>query len=243
MKMERLVSASAAVALALGLAASANAHITTVTYTGTVINGNDQTGVFGAGANLAGAGYTAVYTVDDSVSDYSIHTPTLVQLLGGSHYHNQSPVSAAITINNVTLSISGGYFGHAWQSTLAYGHTEIYRGAEDYTDDGVIKYDNFMENRIISVSNPIIASPDINAPLSYTVQKGDSGSGYFSDLLYSYGAGAYSVDVTANLHPTSVTIAQVMGVPEPATWMVLLLGVGMIGFAARRRNEGAAITA
>jgi hypothetical protein len=33
------------------------------------------------------------------------------------------------------------------------------------------------------------------------------------------------------------------GVPEPATWAMLILGVAMIGFAARRRSEGMAFAA
>jgi hypothetical protein len=33
------------------------------------------------------------------------------------------------------------------------------------------------------------------------------------------------------------------GVPEPATWAMLILGVAMIGFAARRRNAGVALAA
>jgi hypothetical protein len=33
------------------------------------------------------------------------------------------------------------------------------------------------------------------------------------------------------------------GVPEPATWSMLILGVAMIGFAARRRNQGTALAA
>lgn len=33
------------------------------------------------------------------------------------------------------------------------------------------------------------------------------------------------------------------GVPEPATWAMLILGVGMVGFAARRRNAGAPLAA
>lgn len=32
-------------------------------------------------------------------------------------------------------------------------------------------------------------------------------------------------------------------VPEPATWAMLILGVAMIGFVARRRNEGAPLAA
>jgi hypothetical protein len=37
--------------------------------------------------------------------------------------------------------------------------------------------------------------------------------------------------------------ATVAAVPEPATWTMLILGVGMIGFAARRRSVGAALAA
>lgn len=32
-------------------------------------------------------------------------------------------------------------------------------------------------------------------------------------------------------------------VPEPATWAMLILGVAMIGFAVRRRSEGAPLAA
>lgn len=35
----------------------------------------------------------------------------------------------------------------------------------------------------------------------------------------------------------SVNYSAVIGVPEPATWAVLILGLGAIGFAARRRRE------
>lgn len=43
------------------------------------------------------------------------------------------------------------------------------------------------------------------------------------------GAGIYSLDIQA--------------VPEPATWAMLILGVAMIGFAARRRSAGVVVTA
>jgi hypothetical protein len=35
----------------------------------------------------------------------------------------------------------------------------------------------------------------------------------------------------------------ITAVPEPATWAMLILGLGMIGFVARRRSEGVAQTA
>jgi hypothetical protein len=39
------------------------------------------------------------------------------------------------------------------------------------------------------------------------------------------------------------SIAPVAGVPEPATWAMLILGVAMVGFAARNRRNGLAVTA
>lgn len=35
----------------------------------------------------------------------------------------------------------------------------------------------------------------------------------------------------------------ISAVPEPVTWAMLIVGVAMIGFAARRRSEGAAVAA
>lgn len=33
------------------------------------------------------------------------------------------------------------------------------------------------------------------------------------------------------------------GVPEPATWAMVILGLGLIGMAARRRRDGAPVPA
>jgi hypothetical protein len=245
MKMERLVSSGAAFALALGLAASAHANITTVTYTGTVASGTDGTGVFGvAGANLAGDAFTAVFTVNDSVSDELYSSPNLTNLFGGTQDKNQSPVSAAITIGGQTLAISGSYYGQAWQSTLASGEAELFRQAADVGDNGSVNYDVNLWSKIFSYINPVATVADYNQPESYTVQTGDFGQGSLTDIQTSDATGATVVDVTASLDTTSVTIASVVSaVPEPATWGMLTLGVGMIGFAVRRRNKGLAIAA
>jgi hypothetical protein len=51
--------------------------------------------------------------------------------------------------------------------------------------------------------------------------------------------------LTSTSQGDSVTVTAPVtgGVPEPATWAMLIMGVAMIGFAARRRRVGAPLTA
>jgi hypothetical protein len=47
-----------------------------------------------------------------------------------------------------------------------------------------------------------------------------------------------------NVNVNDITVDTVAArVPEPSTWAMLILGVAMIGFAARRRNEGVGLAA
>jgi hypothetical protein len=95
-----------AVALLLGLTSHASAATIIATYTGTVKNSFDSAGVFGTpGADLAGASYSLVYTIDDTVGSYSTFNGTIFdpllsgdQILGG--------VTAALTINGHSLAFA-----------------------------------------------------------------------------------------------------------------------------------------
>ncbi len=67
----------------------------------------------------------------------------------------------------------------------------------------------------------------------------------YEHLQLTFGAGSYSlkiVDLTtgAQFYPAGFGYRLDSGVPEPATWALMLGGIGMIGFAARRRNRAAA---
>lgn len=50
-------------------------------------------------------------------------------------------------------------------------------------------------------------------------------------------------DIDYNDHRFVFTYPGVAGVPEPATWAMLIAGFGMVGFAARRRKGIASVTA
>ena len=60
-----------------------------------------------------------------------------------------------------------------------------------------------------------------------------SDTGFFTLTPITPGAGFTTA--------SGLTYAASPDVPEPATWMMLILGVAMIGFAARRRSEGMAL--
>lgn len=257
MKLERIVAACAAAALSLGLAVSAKAEIVTVTYQGVVASGVDQTGLFGLGVgkNLTGDAYTIVFTINDAVSAYKSDTPGLLsQIVGGTEYPSptghQSPVSAAITIKGHTVLVPGVYQGAVWQEehNPPNPHAELFEMARDNMDDGVNTHQDYIFNQMLAWTVPMMTSENYHVPMSYTVQPGKNVvHGEFSDYVYNDATHIYSTNIDAMLRPESITITDgvpnVPSVPEPATWAMLILGVGMIGCAARRRNEAMAVAA
>lgn len=250
MKVDRLVSACAAATLLLGVAGSANANIVTVTDQGVVTSGVDQTDLFGLGdnADLTGQTYTIVFRIDDSVAAYQGDIPGIRdQIFGGTYYPSprgdQSPLSAVLTINNHTVVVPGRYQGAVWQQTLVppNTHAEEYEVAIDERDDGINTYHDDIWDQIISYAYPMMTTEDYHVPFSYTIHPGDTVIAGFTDQVTSDATGGYLINVNAKFGTTSVTVAD--AVPEPATWAMLILGVGMIGFAARRRNEATAVAA
>jgi hypothetical protein len=59
------------------------------------------------------------------------------------------------------------------------------------------------------------------------------GSTFAGLTTQGYGAGV-TFNVVYNLHDVTL---EVVAVPEPETWGMLLAGLGLVGFAARRRSR------
>lgn len=264
MKIERILSCGAAIAMALGLAASAKASIVTATFQGVVTSGYDQTGLFGTpNANLTGDSFTAVYTVNDRVKAASSYLPGFGSFIQGgpSIYGSQSPVSASITINGITFGINNDAhnMGEVSQyNNIVNGNNLPWAPLSQmiYYDANI--YDDVINNNYDIVSEAILTdyiqlqqnllSSDYHTPISYILQPYDRTFENFEDIVCGFDGTSDEtcpIWTVAKLETTSVAITGDPGnefwpvwppVPEPATWTMLILGVGMIGFTVRRRS-------
>ena len=118
-KLFRVASVAAKILCCAGLGiaymSSASALTMTETYTGSVTAGSDTSNLFGLnGASLVGQQYTATYTFDAGLGTGILTCNgcgggTSVTL--NSNGSSSPLVSASLTINNISFSISGGYSG------------------------------------------------------------------------------------------------------------------------------------
>jgi len=235
-----------AAALLLGgavLAQPASAASYLITYTGTVSSGYDQTDVFGlGGTDLTGQAFKAVYTLTDPTPGAYVYNDGFAgYTYGGTDYGAgiPSPLSAKITINGITKAISGDQEGFAYQVDgllTSSGYDQVYHFAYDYLYGGSRQTQDYLYNSVYSYVNNIVDTSNYTTPLDYSAQAGDSNNyGYFQFYDYNYVTGIYDQYASGSLTNERVTINLVSGVPEPATWAMMLTGFGLVGGAMRRK--------
>lgn len=233
MKIRNCAAAAAALSL---LAGSASATILTVTFTGTLSEGYDQTGRFGAaGTDLTGAAFSVVEYFDTTKGVYN--PPPFESISGGTDNGIPgSPGSGSVTVNGVSASIAGGAIsflsrGQSSIGTFVYDHevagdVETYGGISAHLNYGAgppggdfttnFHGDCLGVDTCYGVFNfgSFINLPNHGSETYYT----DSGKFLISTF-----------DITGGTDPVS-------GVPEPATWAMMLVGFGMAGATVRRRR-------
>lgn len=239
--------ATASVLSLVAMAAPASAKLIPITYTGTVSSGYDQTGLFGSsGANLSGAAFVATYLFDTAfgtTSSYSYndwYSYSTTSIYGGSAYGTTSPaVSATVTINGKTVAISTAYAS----SMSAYNETFYgtqYNGqnvsVQDSSNDGSV-YKSISLNNYLNSVNGAAISPNFE-DVVYGSMDGLNAGGSFSAYQYNYSTGTWT-NSYANF-VTSFVSNGVGAVPEPATWLMMICGLGAVGVALRRRKVASA---
>ena len=232
--------AAALATLGLALAQPAAATLYNATYTGTLTGSNansyDGTGIFGAPTTgLSGLPVKVVYTIDDALPGAVLFSGVFggsiygSYVAGGTQYNTPAlPVSATVTINGVTRAIVGS------SQSIAQVQNNTYTNGFLHYVTGDAGYVRLFVNTYPDQPYP---TGDFRAPLSYdlpTYDQYDSGGGfsiYRNDAtLYEFAYGQVMIrHVEIGLAPT--------GVPEPASWALMIAGVAMAGAALRASRK------
>jgi hypothetical protein len=211
--------------------APAAAAIKVATYTGTIAEGGDITGVFGtAGTDLTDQAFVARFRYNTALGRRETTPGVVDTLYGGSFYNTTtSLLSATITINGVTrhfelpdsdsdITILNGFMEHYVSAFFFDGSTYIY---------------NIIDFQSYPTGNQ--ASLDANLPS----QSSDYTTGLIQFEFDDPNTGAYE-SAYGRVDSYNFTVSITDGVPDAPAWAMLIAGFGIVGAAARRRREIAA---
>ena len=238
----RLKSLAPVVALAvLGLVSPASAALVTVTYSGTISDSFDLSGLFGPpGGNLNGDAFTLVYYFNTSIGLVTSSSSISNFAYGGTVYGASVPspsLGAYLTINNHREFIGGSYFGIiSGYNDGSYSQQNHAAGTVSFP--GGIEHDDSVTTEIYNYSATLPAS--ITSDFTYNIQPGDTVSGSFDFYTYDFGVGAL-VNTYGNLDTTELSEKTgLSAIPEPSTWSMMLLGfagLGIVGYRRTRRRR------
>ena len=222
----------------------------TVVVRGQVTSQSGTDILFGSvGSNLVGQTFSVIYQVYDSNPLYQPFTQTFDPPYGssvsGGYDNGTSPVFASITVGSKTYDDSGLWTnGQASRQAAVSGTSEVYDQAEDANwGPG----DLSVWTKVSSTTDPFVTNFDYRANLVHEVTAQDLASGELTET-YVDPANPFQMD-TASLGftPTSIAVMPIStvaddggdppGVPEPATWTLLIMGAAFAGGALRRRTR------
>src|SRR5450631_902498 len=232
-----------AAAALLGAGSQASADQIQVTFTGTIIGGDgavglpalDRLGLFGTvGANLLGDTYVSNYVYDTSLGTLTSSgcSPASAGCTVGTNTISGPPPSLPILSESLTIN------GH----TFSFGSATYPIGSAELTSTNIgatlpsgifaeVEANSFastLRNALNLTTGSIPSS--LVTPFTYTVHSGDGAS--FVDSFFQADPTGSPFD-RFEFGETTVTLA---AVPEPAAWAMTFAGLGVVGWAAKRRG-------
>jgi len=243
--MSRSATKRLALSMALGLAVGlpcaqpSSAVTATVTYKGQASAIYDPTGLFGtASPSLFSAAFVDVFKLDLSkgiLHHYNFSGVLEDQLLGGSIWFAPSPVvTSKLTINGHSVDFSGDQTGQEINSEGASIGSSAISGASA-GQSGLITW-NLIDIRTdapLSLFAPYSGVADPLPPFQ--------GSFIICDFIAtssnSSSCSFAGETLNGSLTPESVTVRIGDGVPEPASWLLMLCGFGGVAAVMRSRRR------
>lgn len=239
---------------AVAAATEAHAARALVTYIGTVESGQDLTQFFGTPTtNLAGAAYSLRFTIDTDIPGAeSFENVNILSYSGASRSEQAAAFEAPfdhnpvrfteVTINGVTRSwgpgdfYGSGSFSHSMSAGLGAGE-RVGHGSSNETLVGNLFTQNAAGSLILGYVASIVEVRDLTAPLFYSARPEDTVDGLFEFKSEEFDSGFSTgmLNVRGVFAPSSITVSPLAPVPEPGEWAMMVVGLGVISFAARKR--------
>lgn len=220
-RLARVGAAFVAGCMLVGATAASASNLIHVTYTGQATDVQDLNGLFGAPGSFTSASYTADYVFDLDVG-LRFSEPSYDQILGGPPWGAPTPlVSSSLTMNGHTVAFAGDYAGQQLNQVGAL--------VTSTADSRVGQTWTFLFNRL-----------DFNAPYDLGTSFTATGSGWGGFHICNLGQNGCLAEperLRGLLSPVSMTVT---AIPEPGTWALAILGLGMAGSALRRRRRAVA---
>lgn len=201
------------VAAALGLCASAEATVFSLTLSGTIATGADDRGIFGpAHTSLGGDAFTIQYLIDPVTEQDKTDSDGVSPL-----YLFNTPGAM-----KVTITINGKSFTFTGTAQSQYDKTDH---AAAGSDPAFSRLDFNLYDGTNSLLQSVTADNAALGPFA-GFSAGSLGHSSLNMSLFGGAVRASSVD--------SIAISTV---PEPASWLLSVLGFGLLGAAMRRRTR------
>jgi hypothetical protein len=215
----------------MALASGSQAAIVSGSFGGTVASGTDGAGVFGAvGGDLAGDSFSLSFSFDTNAGTVgNPFDPAAGQGIGGGAgvvgFGPSSPGSGSITINGSTVNILGqhGSLIAAGDGGGGLGNVQLY-----LSDVGAPWV-------LLGVDRSTVLPTDLNTPFAGNpCATAVACTGFFTIFGGTFGTLApnfYSISADG-----VVALSPVGGVPEPASWALMITGFFGAGAALRKRS-------
>jgi hypothetical protein len=222
----------AALTLGFTAASAAQARVIQFTVEGQVTRASGNAPIFGLpSADLVGLDYVAVFRFDPTLGN-RLKSDVFESTFGGVQSGAPNPsLGGQLTINGVTVSLPGAFLGTVSTANGGASGATIQnlRDVDEFAGSHAVLY---SEIRAVGANT---LGTSLDAPFTYVVDPRDVVTSYYEFQTFEQVGCCLTVRSSAGtLKPRTIRF-EPLGVPEPATWAVLVWGFGLAGGGLRRR--------